>query len=649
MHNLLHYLRGPVDPAISAVLAAFDMEYALTIARQLAAIGTYERGFRPAGSRACAAAAEMLTNEIRALGLVPEVERFTLDGWEFAGALVETGADRIEAVAYGGTVGTPPDGIAGRLVRAGSGSAADYVGTNPEGAIALVGIDYDRMNWSRIVALEAMHQGAVAVICYPLNSFAQAEGALHSHDGQAVPGLPMVNISRRDGERLMAGAADWVRIVSSAQVIPGAEGRNLVATIPGGDLAHEQIIIGDHYDAWFHGFLDDAVGVAAVLGLAKAVIDAGYQPRRTLRFVLHDAEEYGAVDSPWDWCVGAWAQIARLRPEWQESTVAAVIFELCGFKEAAEFVWYASPDMLATAERVMAQLEPHRVYPDGYRIIPQVTAWEDAWSYTACGVPTVANLELPPSFMERYYHTQFDTEALFDPTRFGLHVAGLGLLALMLDRQERFVPDLGARARQMRTSLGGLAAPAVRGLLDELEAAAGRLEAAAGRLEAATGRPEAAGAAPEQRRPAGEAGARAATTVLNRGLTWLGGDGSDETLYPHEQPARDLAALDAALGALGREEVAGAQGALERVTGMAWGRHVSYKTYRAHLFIQEEQPGRDWLWATGRVSPYLDIWHQWHRPDLGALVALREQAVANLEAALRHEEAVLREALALLR
>lgn len=166
-----------------------------------------------------------------------------------------------------------------------------------------------------MAALEARLHGAAAVICYPANGFAQSDGALHSHDGQAVKGLPMVNLSRRDGGHLVASAAQRGRVVSSARVLPRALGRNIVATVGGAEFPAEQVVSGDHYDAWFHGFLDDAIGVGAVLGLAKAVVDAGYRPRRTLRFVLHDAEEYGAIDSSWDWCAGAHAQIARFRPE----------------------------------------------------------------------------------------------------------------------------------------------------------------------------------------------------------------------------------------------------------------------------------------------------------------------------------------------
>lgn len=58
--SLLRCIRGPLHPAVLAVLDAFYMDYAIAVARRLAAIGTYERGFRPAGSRACAEAARYL-------------------------------------------------------------------------------------------------------------------------------------------------------------------------------------------------------------------------------------------------------------------------------------------------------------------------------------------------------------------------------------------------------------------------------------------------------------------------------------------------------------------------------------------------------------------------------------------------------------
>lgn len=86
-------------------------------------------------------------------------------------------------------------------------------------------------------------------------------------------------------------------------------GTNLLALIPGSDLADEYVIVGAHYDhigsvgsSVFNGATDNAAGVAVVLGIGTAL--AATSPRRSVILALWDAEEDGLagaqayVDSP---------------------------------------------------------------------------------------------------------------------------------------------------------------------------------------------------------------------------------------------------------------------------------------------------------------------------------------------------------------
>ncbi len=615
-HSLLRYFTVPPTSPEAQVLEAVDLSYALDVARKVAGFGTYELGFRPAGTEAARQCARWLEQEMRRIGL-PEVEvlEYLVDGWYFAGARVEPeGGPVIQAVAYGGAYGTPPDGLAGELVDCGGGTAADSRRVDVRGKIALIEMDLDRLDWPGTALLEAAHHGAIGVVCWPHRYYAMAPGALHSHDLQVSCPVPMLNVSRRDGQLLRQYRR--ARLFSTARPLPGATARNIIGYVPGTDLPDELVIIGDHYDAWFHGFMDDAVGVGAVLALARAVLMSGYRPRRTVAFVLHDAEEYGQADSPWDWCTGAYAQINRLRPDWAQRAVGAVIFELCGFKDAPYFDWYVSPELGPLAEEILDRLAIKRYYPLGSRLYKLVTSWEDAFSYTAAGIPSAANLELDEYVQSQYYHTQFDSEALLDQDKYGLHVAALGWMALRLDRDLLPPVDVAARARDLRRSLPEKAPGRLFDLVEQLERLGDRL-----RYHWASLGPEAGPAL------------REAVGILNRGLTWLGGDGMDETMYPHEQPLRDLAALKA--------------GNLAAVAGMSWGQHVSYPVYRRQLFPHIAKPDRCWQWAGGRVSHYVDVWH--------ALVEEREvdskiirEVQRAIEDAYEHEMRVLEEALQVL-
>ena len=89
--------------------------------------------------------------------------------------------------------------------------------------------------------------------------------------------------------------------------------RNVLAALPGTDLADDVVVVGAHYDHLGHGDYgsldllrskrihngadDNASGVAAVLEMAEAFVTTRLQPRRTILFVLFDGEELGLLGS----------------------------------------------------------------------------------------------------------------------------------------------------------------------------------------------------------------------------------------------------------------------------------------------------------------------------------------------------------------
>ena len=77
---------------------------------------------------------------------------------------------------------------------------------------------------------------------------------------------------------------------------------NVVATIPGNIYPDQFIIVGGHHDsindnddpfAFAPGADDNASGTAACLEMARVMMAAGFQPRRSIRFVTFAAEEFG--------------------------------------------------------------------------------------------------------------------------------------------------------------------------------------------------------------------------------------------------------------------------------------------------------------------------------------------------------------------
>lgn len=77
------------------------------------------------------------------------------------------------------------------------------------------------------------------------------------------------------------------------------QGYNLLAEIPGGDLAHEVVMLGGHFDSWHPatGATDNAIGSAVAMEAARILVATGLKPRRTIRVGLWTGEEQGLLGS----------------------------------------------------------------------------------------------------------------------------------------------------------------------------------------------------------------------------------------------------------------------------------------------------------------------------------------------------------------
>jgi N-acetylated-alpha-linked acidic dipeptidase len=75
---------------------------------------------------------------------------------------------------------------------------------------------------------------------------------------------------------------------------------NVIATIPGRDFPDQWVLYGNHHDAWVNGANDPLSGAASLLETARTLAllaKDGWQPRRTIKLALWDAEEFGLIGS----------------------------------------------------------------------------------------------------------------------------------------------------------------------------------------------------------------------------------------------------------------------------------------------------------------------------------------------------------------
>ena len=187
-------------------------------------------------------------------------------------------------------------------------------------------------------------------------------GYFGSFDAMGLAGSPsLAYLPSEDAAPLIArlreGARLRARLVVDADLTRGAMAHNVVGVLPG-SCEGAPIVIGGHHDAWFSGAFDDATGVAATLGIAKALVEGGYEPRHSIWFTSHTGEEYGRADAQFDWLIGAWWQIAHEHPEWAREALLYVNIEGTGL--AGEPVVVDSPPELRRfARRVLAAVIPH--------------------------------------------------------------------------------------------------------------------------------------------------------------------------------------------------------------------------------------------------------------------------------------------------
>ena len=72
-------------------------------------------------------------------------------------------------------------------------------------------------------------------------------------------------------------------------------GINVIAELPGSDLASEIVLLGAHLDSWHSsvGATDNGAGVAVMMEAMRILKTVGAKPRRTIRIALWGGEEQG--------------------------------------------------------------------------------------------------------------------------------------------------------------------------------------------------------------------------------------------------------------------------------------------------------------------------------------------------------------------
>ncbi|HVK96498.1 MAG TPA: M20/M25/M40 family metallo-hydrolase [Flavisolibacter sp.] len=115
---------------------------------------------------------------------------------------------------------------------------------------------------------------------------------------EGLPKIPAVAVGLKDADWLsenLKSSNASVTIHTHGRFLPDTIGHNIIGELKGTEFPNEFITVGGHLDSWDNceGAHDDGAGCVQTIEIMRAFKAVGYQPKRTIRFVLFANEENG--------------------------------------------------------------------------------------------------------------------------------------------------------------------------------------------------------------------------------------------------------------------------------------------------------------------------------------------------------------------
>lgn len=274
-----------------------------------------EIGPRPAGSLNDQRAVDWAVERLKRLGFSNvRAEPVPLRAWKRGEAHAHITApfpQPLVMTALGNSVATPKEGLHAEIAYY-PDLAALKADSSERAQGRIVFIDQktersrDASGYARAVAariqapLEAAKRGAVAVAIRSIGT--DRDRLAHTGTTRYAEGLsriPALAVSVPDAD-LIARMTRYEQPIKMHLLLRSEAGiaalsHNVIGEIPGRELPEEVVLMGAHLDSWDlgPGALDDGAGVGIVTAAARLMLEAGLQPRRTVRVVLFANEENG--------------------------------------------------------------------------------------------------------------------------------------------------------------------------------------------------------------------------------------------------------------------------------------------------------------------------------------------------------------------
>jgi Zn-dependent M28 family amino/carboxypeptidase len=271
---------------------------------------TSDIGHRLTGSENGAEAEQYTYELLKSYGYEDvQFHQFEVEAWARDSVRLEINNEEVKEVVSLGHSPVSAD-VEHEVVDVNNGLRADFESLKDEvkGKIALVyigildgspeGLKNIHRSEKTALAIEYGAKGIIIVNQVPggvlLTGTASVTGSLID--------IPAICISYEKGMELKEQLKNNEKITAHIQMSNTSEmikSRNVIATLPAKEKTDESIIIGGHLDSWdlSTGAIDNGIGIAAILDIARTYKALDLQAKRNIKFVMFMGEEQGLLGS----------------------------------------------------------------------------------------------------------------------------------------------------------------------------------------------------------------------------------------------------------------------------------------------------------------------------------------------------------------
>jgi carboxypeptidase Q len=339
----------------------------------------------------------------------------------------------LNVVSYGWTGSTPRKGIEAPLVLVNRAALPEELSRAQSwaGKIVFVAAGGPRavdpvIAFSQLADLVSAAQAAraLAVISRDLRP-----GTMLTHTGpisfddsfHAIPVLDIASEHQQLVERLLKSGTPVAFHMSIENEFSSSsvESANVVGEIRGNEQPDQVVVLGAHLDSWDlgTGAIDDGFGVAAMLGVADAIIRSGVKPRRTVRLLLFTGEEQGLLGSR------AWLREHRADiPD----IVCALVLDW-GAGPITELPLGGHSELAADLKIMSDTVSDIQLF----KVRAGYLTFTDAYSFTLAGLPGLAFLQDSPNYTE-VGHSAADTLDKVNANTLLRNIATVAMTALWI-------------------------------------------------------------------------------------------------------------------------------------------------------------------------------------------------------------------------